>query len=641
MINSQDISIIVQGAISKDFTRNVLLSIRRVFPDAEIILSTWENSDTDNLNYDLLVESKDPGAPILHPQWNQKHNLNRQIVSTKNGIKKATRKYVLKTRTDIVFNNANFLKYFGKFQIRNENCKILKERVLICQHYARRAEILPFHISDWVMFGLKEDIEKIWDIELEPEPEYTEWFYNHELLPQHKDERHEYNFFRHRYCAEQYIWANLLWKNGEKFTFENMFDISWYNSYLTRLSFANNLVILSLEQYGIIFCKGNPLKEETIYSHYDWQKLYKIYCQSDFELEDEPVDYDEILGLKKYNNQIKRLESKFGTKNILHDIFYYIRIFILKLRIKNKIFRKRKLLINLPEKFVFLDEYIKTLPDNVKQINILETSLGETLVFAKILKYLNENEYNNFAHLLFKPKQDIFQLYSDFNIKYLGKGRIGLKDNIYYYKGKKVKFFFSTEFWFSLWNSKEHFLDAFQKELNIDLSKIDMTKEPKISENTRKTALEKANEIKLNLNKFIFISPEASSIDQLPKEFWEKITNNYLEQGYDVFNNITDWHNYIKHSKTCDLTIEEAYVIASYAKKIIGLRSGFLELFLTLDVPMDVIYNMDKNSKNRFLVNIFENYTLQKYPKNPNLVINEYKYQTENNLKELIDNVLK
>ncbi len=341
--------------------------------------------------------------------------------------------------------------------------------------------------------------------------------------------------------------------------------------------------------------------------------------------------------------KINKLKSKFGRKNIIHDFGYVFRIIISYLRLGYKAIRKSyKLVFKKTSPFSFLDNYIKTLPEDIRQINILESSLGETLIFAKIMNYLKDNDskYNNFAHLLFKPKQDIFKFYSDFNVKYLENGRIHLKDNTYYYKNKKLKFFFGEEFWHSLFGSKEHFLDAFQKELNIDLSQIDMTKAPRISEETKKSALEKVNNIQLNLDKFIFISPEVSSMDELPKEFWETIVNKYTAQGYDVFNNITDSKNFIKNSKTCNLTIEEAYIIALYAKKIIGLRSGFLELFLTLDVPMDVIYNMNKNSKNRFLVNIFENYTLQKYPKNPKLIINEYKYQKKDNQQELLNNII-
>ena len=65
MINSNEISVIVQGAIDKTETPKCLKSIRKYLPDAEIILSTWEGSDLNGLDYDVLVINQLPSAPII------------------------------------------------------------------------------------------------------------------------------------------------------------------------------------------------------------------------------------------------------------------------------------------------------------------------------------------------------------------------------------------------------------------------------------------------------------------------------------------------------------------------------------------------------------------------------------------------
>ena len=63
MIKSTDISIVVQGSVeNREETIKCLNSIRKILPQAEIILSTWEDSDIVNLDYDKLVLNKDPGA---------------------------------------------------------------------------------------------------------------------------------------------------------------------------------------------------------------------------------------------------------------------------------------------------------------------------------------------------------------------------------------------------------------------------------------------------------------------------------------------------------------------------------------------------------------------------------------------------
>ena len=61
-IHSRDISIVVQGAVSPRLTSQSLKQLRKLFPESEIILSTWEDSDTKNLNYDILVLNVDPGG---------------------------------------------------------------------------------------------------------------------------------------------------------------------------------------------------------------------------------------------------------------------------------------------------------------------------------------------------------------------------------------------------------------------------------------------------------------------------------------------------------------------------------------------------------------------------------------------------
>ena len=55
MIENRDISVVVQGAVSKEYTTKCLKSIRRNLPGSQIVLSTWEDSDTSGLDYDKLI----------------------------------------------------------------------------------------------------------------------------------------------------------------------------------------------------------------------------------------------------------------------------------------------------------------------------------------------------------------------------------------------------------------------------------------------------------------------------------------------------------------------------------------------------------------------------------------------------------
>ena len=87
MIKTEDISVVVQGAINKEETPKCLKSIRKFLPEAEIILSTWEGSDISAIDglYDVLLLNKDPGCGYYYKNESgiKSNNLNRQLVSTR------------------------------------------------------------------------------------------------------------------------------------------------------------------------------------------------------------------------------------------------------------------------------------------------------------------------------------------------------------------------------------------------------------------------------------------------------------------------------------------------------------------------------------------------------------------------------
>ena len=255
LIDPKDISVVVQGAVDVVLTPKCLKSIRKFLPGAEIILSTWEGSNTEGLDYDKLVLNKDPGYYICDEDFNIKNNVNRQIVSTKNGLKTASRKYAFKTRTDIAITSTNFLTYWNKFTKRSSECKVLNERVLINNLYCANPvkTKLLFHISDWVFFGLKEDVLRIWDI---PEMSLADatYFKNHARYMR-EDPLPNCIF---RWIPEQYIWSKFLCKSGRQFVFNHFADFNKSNLKETELSFANNVVIIDYESFGISFIKYYP-----------------------------------------------------------------------------------------------------------------------------------------------------------------------------------------------------------------------------------------------------------------------------------------------------------------------------------------------------------------------------------------------
>ncbi len=281
-VDTEEISIVVQGPIvwNKDYFENgwtleALNRVRKFFPGAEIILSTWKEQDVDGLTFDSVIFNVDPGP--LNTENNI--NLNRQIISILSGLKKTTRKYAMRMRTDTIFKDNCMVSYFAKYPYRVENWKVFKERIvtdaaLNPRHYLTP---LPFQIPDWIHFGYREDILTLWDIPLATEP----------------------NSKKFMYSAEQYIWTSCIKKFGE-IHFSHGIDNHPENIFLTELIIANNVISLVRSQMGIEFWKFPGDKEKSVlnsrkrnkvvqvlddfaqrtfnYNHHQWHKLYEKYC---------------------------------------------------------------------------------------------------------------------------------------------------------------------------------------------------------------------------------------------------------------------------------------------------------------------------------------------------------------------------
>ncbi len=318
IVDSSNISVIVQGAIAKEnnLTHRCLLSIRKYLPNAEIILSTWEGSDVKGLSYDKCVFSKDPGGVLVGEQKGKKFfiNTNRQIASTKAGLCEVTRNYAIKFRTDMFFTSNRFLQYFKRYPKKSDRLNLLSARVIVSSIFTpnpNRLSHKPFCVSDWFTFGLTEDVQKIWDIPLAPEPDNTLWFRTHPY-PDGVSERDSM-----RYRTEQYIWLSFLRKYVEV-PCEHQWDYGEHNRELHELSFANNLIVLHPREIGIKFVKyGIGLGGwANFYTHSEWQELYKKYCDSTFVVE---IDFEtkakhKFARLLERNQLLRKVVSFFDYR---------------------------------------------------------------------------------------------------------------------------------------------------------------------------------------------------------------------------------------------------------------------------------------------------------------------------------------
>lgn len=282
-----NISVVIQGkvfgapgeAYEKQLTLQCIESVRKHVPNAEVIISTWEGSDVSHLQYDKVVFSQDPGATAYHihdPSFF--NNNNRQIVSTYAGLKAATKKYAIKMRGDCTIQNTGFVAYLRDYP-RSDQYKFFKERVIISTHFSRNPRRIPqlIHPSDIFQVGLLQDLQNLWDIPLQPEPETTRAFPIEKRIINNSLEN---SFYRMKFGSEQYIWYAFCKKNGLDMELRHFGDVSIDKICKSDMSIINNFVIAEPTQIGVLLPERFvKYPFDDLYTHKEWLSLSKKYAK--------------------------------------------------------------------------------------------------------------------------------------------------------------------------------------------------------------------------------------------------------------------------------------------------------------------------------------------------------------------------
>jgi len=160
------ICIVMQGSLLnfKNFTFETIKLYNKIFPDVDIILSTWMDGekvileDLKALKVIILLNEK--------PAFSGLSNVNLQITSTKAGLQHAFEEkyqYVLKTRTDCrIYAPDFFIHAFDlleSYPLEKEISVIQKERLLSISEGNKYA---LYVVPDKNMFGNVEDMVKYW-----------------------------------------------------------------------------------------------------------------------------------------------------------------------------------------------------------------------------------------------------------------------------------------------------------------------------------------------------------------------------------------------------------------------------------------------------------------------------------------------
>lgn len=344
-ISSKDLSVVVQGKNIATHTKNCFDSLRKNFPYAEIIFSTYEDENVADLDFDILVTSADPKATLLCE--NTYNNINRILTTTKAGLEKVSRKYCLKIRSDLFFDNDKLLSDIAaNFPYREKKFCVFENRVIFYALWTRKFEyvadkyriLTPFYLSDWLCFGLTNDIKLYFNhIPLTDEPHFSKFF----KIPQNNMHNCE-GMMSWQFPPEQYFASSFFKHYFNDADMKSLQDFSINKMEISRRIFASNVIVCGYKECGVYNQKEiykfvskniNWLKGiwlSGVYRYADFLYDYKKYCDNNFKI---PLTYlwtldkttdDYFIKLSKhYRIFIAPLRVAFRWFEQIFSICYY------------------------------------------------------------------------------------------------------------------------------------------------------------------------------------------------------------------------------------------------------------------------------------------------------------------------------
>ena len=243
--DQKQLAIVIQGPITRenDFTLETVKIYKKHFSDAFIILSTWE----DELPV-IIKQFEELGVSVLlnkKPDYAGISNINFQIVSSRNGIRKAREfgaEYVLKTRTDQRIYAPNVADYLYNitevFPVREGYSQ--KKRIVGMSLNTFKYRM--YGLSDMLIYGHIDDMILYWDVSLDQR------VFNAEEIEESGSSLRKFAMWR---ICEVYLATEFLIKAGRKLGWS--IEDSWE-------AFADHFCIIDKEQLDIFWMKPYRLE---------------------------------------------------------------------------------------------------------------------------------------------------------------------------------------------------------------------------------------------------------------------------------------------------------------------------------------------------------------------------------------------
>ena len=137
--------ILLQGRITK-WTPSIIDEYTKNFPDAEILVSTWNDENVEDIKC-KIIQSEPPGRAGL-----SKSTVNFQIIGTNAGLKQIKSDVIMKCRTDQFIHNPNIFEIYSKNSYPN--------RIMVPD--VGTYESIKHRTSDFCQLATKKLLETFW-----------------------------------------------------------------------------------------------------------------------------------------------------------------------------------------------------------------------------------------------------------------------------------------------------------------------------------------------------------------------------------------------------------------------------------------------------------------------------------------------
>ena len=145
--------IVIRGKIS-DWTKDIVNEYKTNFPNAQIVVSTWSNENTDDINCDI-IKTEEIRMPSPH-----RSSINHQVTLAKKGLEKISSDIIMVCRADQFIHNKNILEIYKN---KCPKTKLLVSTFPAFLHGTPRDYRYTYSMNDMCQIGVNKLLHDFWD----------------------------------------------------------------------------------------------------------------------------------------------------------------------------------------------------------------------------------------------------------------------------------------------------------------------------------------------------------------------------------------------------------------------------------------------------------------------------------------------